>query len=155
MSDSMINDFNLFLPSYKIIKKLSTNYIGGRNTYLAIDSITQQQVIIKQFEFARQGNEWSGYKQLEREIEYLQMVSHPQVCKYIDTVESETGLCLVTQYIDGTALEYRSVTTEQAVAIALDVLDIPILRTLKRKSFLGVLISRLGITQNIKWQSIL
>lgn len=100
----MVNNCNFSLTGFTILEKLNANHIGGRSSYLAEDIATQQMVVVKQFEFAKEGSDWSGYKQLKREIDYLQTVDHPYICKYVDTVETKAGLCLITEYIEGTPL---------------------------------------------------
>ncbi len=59
---------------YQVIQELGHNYTGGRVTYLATDTQTQQAVVIKQFQFAKFSSAWSGFKAYEREIEVLQRI---------------------------------------------------------------------------------
>jgi serine/threonine protein kinase len=81
-------------------------------------------VVIKQFQFAK-GADWSGFKELEREISILKGLQHPQIPRYIESVESETGFCLVQEYIAASSLaEVRSRSLEQIQDIGRQILEI-------------------------------
>ena len=53
---------DLAASPYQIIRELGHNRSGGRVTYLASDTRTQELVVLKQFQFARVDADWSGYK---------------------------------------------------------------------------------------------
>lgn len=73
---------------YQVIRELGHNYIGGRVTYLATEVITQQPVVIKQFQFAQTSSSWSGSKAHEREIQVLQGLDHPGIPRYLAAFET-------------------------------------------------------------------
>lgn len=77
------NRFPNFAPyGYQILAILNDNPNMGRNTYKAIEIATQNFVVIKQFRFATTNN-WDAYKQIEREIQVLQGLNHPNISLYI------------------------------------------------------------------------
>ncbi|MFE1748818.1 hypothetical protein [Coleofasciculus sp. H7-2] len=58
---------------YQVEPELGQNRAGGRVTYLATSTKTQQHVVIKQFQFAQSGASWSdddasGLTQLARHL---------------------------------------------------------------------------------------
>lgn len=55
---------------YKVQRVLGKNTLGGRITYQATDLTTQQNVVIKQFQFTGNYNSWSDYQGIE-------IVNHP------------------------------------------------------------------------------
>ena len=57
---------------YRVIRELGYNSAGGRITYLAVNLKTQQEVVIKEFCFAKRDANWTAYKAHEREIRVLQ-----------------------------------------------------------------------------------
>jgi serine/threonine protein kinase len=76
-------------PRYQKIRELGHNRAGGRVTYLATGTATGEPVVIKQFQFAQSGSEWSGFKTFEREIEVLRSLNHPGIPRYLDSFETQ------------------------------------------------------------------
>ncbi len=110
---------------YQILQRLGHNYAGGRSTYLATHLKTQKPVVIKQFQFAKPGADWSAYKAHEREIKVLQGLSHPGIPRYLDSFETPEGFCLVHDYKNAQSLAvFRRLDPERIKQIALAVLEI-------------------------------
>ena len=109
---------------YEVREQLGSNYTGGRFTYKAIDLKVNLPVVIKQFRFATANSGWDGYKALEREIQTLQKIAHPQIPKYITSFDSGDGLCLVMEYIDGVPLSSKTFESHEVYKIAIDLLEI-------------------------------
>ena len=111
--------------NYKIIEQLGRNQEGGRFTYKALNIESQQTVIIKQFKFVSSESNWSGYQTVEREVELLKRLSHPQIPKYLDDFESEEGICLVQEYKPAPDLsQYQTFNYDDIKTIAMNVLEI-------------------------------
>ena len=115
-------DFRDF--GYEVTENLGTNYTGGRFTYKAIALKDDLPVVIKQFRFATKNSGWGGYKALEREIETLQKINHPQIPKYLTNFDSGDGLCLVMEYVDGQPLSSQYFEAEEVKEIAIALLKI-------------------------------
>ena len=98
-----IPDFTKY--GYQISQELGRNREGGRITWKAIDISTEKTVVIKQFCFATIGSSWSGYKAYAREIELLQQLDYPGIPRYLDSVETDNGFCLVQEYKDAVSLQ--------------------------------------------------
>ena len=64
---------------YQITHQLGENSIGGRVTYQARQTNTQEQVVIKQFQFASLGATWAEYDAYSQEIAMLQHLNHPGI----------------------------------------------------------------------------
>jgi serine/threonine protein kinase len=112
-------------PRYQKIRELGNNRAGGRVTHLATDTQTGQPVVIKQFQFAQSGADWSGFKAYEREIQVLSSLNHPGIPRYLNSFETSSGFCMVQEYKDAQRLSAeRRWTPEQIKQIALSVLDI-------------------------------
>jgi serine/threonine protein kinase len=112
-------------PRYQKIRELGQNREGGRVTYLAKDNATEQQVVIKQFQFAQSGSEWAGLKAYEREIQVLRSLNHPGIPRYLNSFESSKGFCMVQEYKDAQSLAVpRSWTPQEVKQIALAILEI-------------------------------
>lgn len=112
-------------PRYQKIRELGQNREGGRVTYLAKDNTTEQQVVIKQFQFAQSGSEWAGLKAYEREIQVLRSLNHPGIPRYLNSFESSKGFCMVQEYKEAQSLAVpRSWTPQEVKQIALSILDI-------------------------------
>lgn len=108
---------------YQVTELLYQNIQAGRNTYKAIELNTQKLVIIKQFCFAQKT--WEGYKEIEREINVLKSLNNSGIPKYIDTFDSDNGLCLVQEYIQAEPLsKNRSFSPEEIKSIAVQLLEI-------------------------------
>jgi serine/threonine protein kinase len=107
---------------YLVEKELGYNLNGGRVTYKATCLQTQQKVVIKQFQFAKVGSSWSAYEALQQEIALLQQLQHPRIPKYLATLETDSGFCLVQEYKDARSLaepRYFSLQSIQSIAIAI------------------------------------
>lgn len=110
---------------YQIIRELGHNRAGGRVTYLATNTQTQDRVVVKQFQFARVDADWSGYDAYEREINVLRQLSHPGIPRYLDSFETPGGFCLVQEYKEAIALSAsQSLTPREVKQVALELLEI-------------------------------
>lgn len=116
-------DFSEF--GYQVIQELGQNRAGGRVTYLASNTKTQQLVVIKQFQFATVGANWSDYDAYQREIQILQRLNHSSIPHYIDSFETKTGFCLVQDYKEAPSLaQLHHWTLEEIKQIAVAVLEV-------------------------------
>lgn len=110
---------------YEIKTELGRNREGGRITWKGTALDTQKTVVIKQFCFASAGSTWSGYKAYEQEIKILQKLQHPSIPKYLDSIETEDGFCLIQEYISAANLnDFRQLTILEIKQVALKILDI-------------------------------
>ncbi|MGF1487119.1 MAG: serine/threonine protein kinase [Prochloraceae cyanobacterium] len=113
------------VPGYSIRSILGKNAAGGRVTYQAVREKDNLPVVIKQFQFASSDSDWSAYAAVENEISALKRLNHPQIPKYLDCIETENGLAIVTQYIDAPHLSCLShYSPDEVKQIALSLLDI-------------------------------
>jgi serine/threonine protein kinase len=105
---------------------------AGRQTLLAHDLITQQQVVVKLLSFSSDFN-WEDLKLFEREVETLKFLSHPAIPRYLDSFEIDTpnrkGFALVQTYIEAKSLqEYlsdgRTFSESEVKQLATALLDI-------------------------------
>lgn len=62
---------------YQLLKKLS-NSNPLRQTWLAVDTDRQEQVVVKLLVFGA-AMDWSTVKLFEREAEILKQLNHPQI----------------------------------------------------------------------------
>lgn len=116
-------DFSSY--GYQIKRSLGQNRQGGRFTYLATNTKTQQPVVIKQFQFAQPGATWGEYAAYESEIKLLQQLNHTSIPRYLNSFETPTGFCLVQDYIKASSLaQPRHFTAEEIKQIAIAVLEI-------------------------------
>ena len=107
---------------YKIERCLGQNTAGARVTYLASKIDTGEKVVIKQFQFATADSSWSAYDACQAEIEALKYLQHSSIPAYLDSLETDTGFCLVQEYKQAVplCLPHRWTLEEiKAVAIAL------------------------------------
>lgn len=115
---------------YQIQKQLSNK--AGRQTFLALDLVTQELVVIKLLTF---GNnfEWDHLKLFEREAKILQTLSLPAIPKYLNYFDFDLpnckGFALVQTYIDAKSLEAhleagRSFSLAEVKQIASNLLEI-------------------------------
>lgn len=111
------------IGQYQIIRSLQDSYDGGRKTYLASDS-EGNRVIIKQFRFAVTDSNWSSYKSLEKEITNLKSLSHSNIPQYIESFESDTGACLVMEYLPGENLSNQRLSISEVAKVLHSILDI-------------------------------
>ncbi|WP_298909561.1 serine/threonine-protein kinase [uncultured Nostoc sp.] len=110
---------------YQVITELGRNREGGRITYLANVLNSNQQVVIKEFCFARAGADLSGVKAYEREIEILQQLNHSRIPHYVDCFEMPGVFYLVQEYKNAPSLGLRrSFHPEEIKQIALSILEI-------------------------------
>ncbi|MGF1488942.1 MAG: serine/threonine protein kinase [Prochloraceae cyanobacterium] len=110
---------------YSIRSILGKNTAGGRVTYQAVREKDNLPVVIKQFQFASTDSDWSAYAEIENEISALKRLNHPQISKYLDCIETENGLAIVTEYIDAPHLSCLSYySPDEVKQIALSLLDI-------------------------------
>jgi eukaryotic-like serine/threonine-protein kinase len=105
---------------------------AGRQTLLARDLHTQEQVVIKLLTFGNEF-EWDDLKLFEREAETLKSLDHPSIPRYLDYFELELpngkGFALVQSYIEAASLEQqlkagRSFTETEVKQLAEELLDI-------------------------------
>ena len=145
MKQNNLPNFNNY--GYQAIERLGSNYQGGRTTYKALLIDTQEPVVIKQFRFATENADWSGYKAVEREIQVLKNLDHPGIPRYLDSFDSGDGICLVQEYksaqpLSGagsfTAVEVKNIAVQVlAVLVYLQQLHPPIIhRDLKPENIL-------------------
>ncbi|MEM7760248.1 MAG: serine/threonine-protein kinase [Cyanobacteria bacterium P01_A01_bin.40] len=112
------------INNYRILRELGRNREGGRISYLAECNLTQQQVVIKQFRFAQEAS-WQGFKTYEREVQILQAIDHPCIPRYLDSLETEDGFCMVQEYKDAPDLgTIKSFTPEAIKQITVSILEI-------------------------------
>lgn len=121
-----MSDFPSFSnSSYQIEKELGHNRAGGRVTYLANDTRTQVQVVIKQFQFAKTGASWAEYDAYDREIQFLKQLDHPGIPHYLDSFQTADGFCMVQEYKRATSLAgNRSFNPEDIRRLAIATLEI-------------------------------
>jgi eukaryotic-like serine/threonine-protein kinase len=115
---------------YKCDRRLGKQ--AGRQTLLARDLKTQQQVVVKLLSFSSDFN-WEDLKLFEREVETLKSLSHPAIPRYLDSFEIDTpsrkGFALVQSYIEAKSLqEYlsdgRTFSESEVKQLATALLDI-------------------------------
>ncbi|HBB31415.1 MAG TPA: serine/threonine protein kinase [Cyanobacteria bacterium UBA8803] len=110
---------------YQVVRELGHNRAGGRVTYLATEINTNYSVVIKQFQFARTGANWSDYEAYEREIQVLRGLDHPNIPRYLDSFQTSAGFCMVQEYKDAPSLASTIQWKPQQIKqIALAVLSI-------------------------------
>jgi len=110
---------------FTVHKELGHNRVGGRVTYLATDTRTNQEVVIKQFQFARLGANWTDFDAYEREIRLLKELNHPGIPRYLSSFQTEDGFCMVQEYKPATSLaESRSFAPDRIRQIAIAALEI-------------------------------
>ena len=110
---------------YQVIRELGRNREGGRITYLANVLNSKQQVVIKEFCFARADADLSGVKPYQREIEILQKLNHSRIPRYVDSFEIPGAFYLVQEYKNAPSLGLTSsFHPEEIKQIALSILEI-------------------------------
>lgn len=116
---------NFSEQGYQIINELGRNREGGRITYLANVLNSNEQVVIKEFCFARADADLSGVKAYEREIKILQQLNHSRIPRYLDSFELPGAFYLVQEYKNAPSLGLTSsFNTEEIKQIALSILEI-------------------------------
>ena len=132
MSGQKIGDLSgeILADRYQCDRRLGKQ--AGRQTLLARDLKTQQQVVVKLLSFSSDFN-WEDLKLFEREVETLKSLSHPAIPRYLDSFEIDTpnrkGFALVQTYIEAKSLqEYlsdgRTFSESEAQQLATALLDI-------------------------------
>ena len=110
---------------YKISQELGRNREGGRITWKGVDLSTQATVVIKQFCFATTGSSWSGYQAYQKELEVLQKLDNSGIPRYLDSIETEDGFCLIQEYKDALNLsDCHEFTLTEIKQVILKILDI-------------------------------
>ncbi|MCU0545554.1 MAG: ankyrin repeat domain-containing protein [Oscillatoriaceae cyanobacterium Prado104] len=112
---------------YQIVKELGRNPEGGRVTSLGLDTSVNPpvKVILKEFRFAQQDANWSGFKAYQQEIAVLQALNHPRIPGYRDSFETAAGFCLVQEYKEASSLDKRrTFKPEEIKQIAVSLLEI-------------------------------
>jgi serine/threonine protein kinase len=110
---------------YQITRELGHNRAGGRVTYLATEINTKRSVVVKQFQFARTGANWSEYQAYEKEIQILRELDHPSIPRYLDSFQTASGFCMVQEYKNAPSLANSGRwNPEQIKQIAISVLEI-------------------------------
>jgi len=106
---------------YEIVEILARNQ--GRRTYRARKIESGQDVVIKEFVF-EPGADWDDLKAVEREASTLKTLDSPQIPKYLSTFETETGFCLIQEFIDAPNLgRIQQLPAEDVFAIAKQLLE--------------------------------
>ncbi|MGB3509727.1 MAG: serine/threonine-protein kinase [Microcoleaceae cyanobacterium] len=110
---------------YQIIRELERNQQGGEITYQGLALKQDKQVAIKEFCFADGDANWAGFEAYEKEVEILKQLQHSRIPRYIDSFETPSGFCLITEYQNAPSLaEKRNFTPEQIKQIAISILEI-------------------------------
>ena len=116
-------DFSLH--GYQVERELGHNRTCGRVTYLATSTNTQSTVVIKQFQFAQLGANWSDYDTIDREIQLLRQLNHASIPRYLDSFQTPTGFCLVQEYKQAASLAHPHLfKLEEIKEIAIAVLEV-------------------------------
>ena len=109
---------------FTVVRELGYNPNGGRVTYLAKQTDSFEEVVIKQFQFAR-SQDWCGFKAYEREIQVLRGLTHPGIPHYLNSFETPSGFCMVQEYKNAQTLAVsRSFAPDEIKQIAIDILKI-------------------------------
>ncbi|NJR24888.1 MAG: serine/threonine protein kinase [Richelia sp. CSU_2_1] len=109
---------------YQIEKELGHNNLGGRITYLATKINSQKSAVIKQFQFAQLGATWAEYSAYEQEIEVLKKIAHPGIPRYLDAFQTDSGFCMVQEYINAEPAIDRTFSPPDVKKIAIATLKI-------------------------------
>ncbi|NES87252.1 MAG: protein kinase [Moorea sp. SIO2B7] len=121
----MSNHLDFKHYGYQIERELGQNRAGGRITYLAREQKNQLPVVIKQFQFAQSGASWADYDAYEREIQVLQQLDCPSIPRYLDSIETPTGFCLIQEYKEALPLtQIYHFTPQEIKDIAIAVLEV-------------------------------
>jgi len=121
-----MNDFPDFSNyGYQVTRELGHNRAGGRVTYLATEINTKRSVVVKQFQFAQTGANWTEYQAYEKEIQILRALDNPHIPRYLDSFQTASGFCMVQEYKDANSLATAPQQTPQKTKqIAISVLEI-------------------------------
>jgi serine/threonine protein kinase len=120
---SSLPDFSTY--GYQVKRQLGCNLAGGRITYQAVNLATLQAVVIKQFQFAQSSSSWADYDMYQREIQLLRSLDHPGIPQYLESFQTDSGFCMVQEYIPAPSLAVdRSFTLAEVRTIAVKTLEI-------------------------------
>jgi serine/threonine protein kinase len=123
MKATNLSDLNL--PGYQIQQELGRNREGGRITWQVTELATGKTVVIKQFCFATVNSSWSGYRAYQQETELLQKLQHSGIPRYLDSLETSNGFCLIQEYIAAANLSTaRKFSLDEIKLIAQKLLEI-------------------------------
>ncbi len=110
---------------YQVKRELGHNRAGGRVTYLATEINSKNSVVVKQFQFASPGANWSEYQASDRELQVLRQLDHPNIPRYLDSFQTGSGFCLIQEYKKAPSLaEKNDWSPQQIKQIAISVLEI-------------------------------
>ncbi|BCL36261.1 serine/threonine protein kinase [Nostoc sp. MS1] len=116
---------DFYALGYQVIRVLGRNPEAGRITYLAHDSKSQQQVVIKEFSLVSNSADWSVFKAYENEAEILQKLNHPRIPRYLNSFATQKAFYLVLEYKKAVPLSSkRSFSPQEVKQIALSTLEI-------------------------------
>ncbi|MEG3927428.1 serine/threonine-protein kinase [Microcoleus sp. D3_18a_C4] len=108
---------------YQVTRELGYNSLGGRVTYLATETNTNKSVVIKQFQFA-QGSSWAKYSASQQETQVLKKLDHPGIPRYLDDFQTDSGFCIVQEYINAQSACDRTFSLPDIKKIAIATLEI-------------------------------
>ncbi|MEL7330991.1 MAG: hypothetical protein AAFN12_02020 [Cyanobacteria bacterium J06560_2] len=91
---------------------------AGRQTFLAQDTQTQAQVVIKIIQLnhspngpvkmaAERAEQWTDLKLFERETHILKNLDHPAIPKYRDFFETDIGACIALYWYKAISKQNR------------------------------------------------
>jgi len=112
---------------YHLLRKLGGG--GAGVSYLAEDTRTGAQVVVKRFKSELTG---AARREVPREVELLQELSHPQIPKFLDFFEAEVELerlpHLVQTHVPGESLDKvlteRRFTIDEALGLMASLLEV-------------------------------
>ncbi len=99
---TMFEEQQVLGDRYQLKKLLSHNLL--RQTWLAVDLDTQEQVVVKLLAF-ESAIDWTNVKLFEREAEVLKQLNYPQIPQYRDYFCQDSQFVLVEDYICGTSFK--------------------------------------------------
>lgn len=118
-----MSDFKQY--GYQILQELSQDTQKAKSTYLAKRLHDSYQVVIKEFQFAKEkGGNWTYLEENKNESKILSSINHSQIPKCIDTFDNTS--CMVIQYFSGKSLGESFIFDEheQIKRIAIQILEI-------------------------------
>ena len=108
---------------YQVTRELGYNSLGGRVTYLATETNTKKSVVIKQFQFA-QGSSSAKYSASQQETQVLKKLDYPGIPRYLDDFQTDSGFCIVQEYINAQSACDRTFSLPDIKKIAIATLEI-------------------------------
>ncbi|MDJ0658491.1 MAG: serine/threonine-protein kinase [Crocosphaera sp.] len=130
----MFNTEDILVDKYQLKQRLG-HTATGHQTWLGIDTLTQEKVTLKLLAFSPQ-MQWEELKLFEREAQVLQSLEHQRIPKYRDYFDLDKDLGggiawfgLVQDYIPGASLQElvdngKIFTEEETYRIAVEILEI-------------------------------